>query len=176
MGLQVSIWWKQLTTKIQGKAGCEGIQSRKKGIFFFYPLTLKAKPWSCFPEFTIRSVPNLIRIKNWTIGGRAPSGSLILISSRIRGLAPLVLEISTWWLNYNLLFSTRKGTTNTSAPKMVTSLCPSSSVWFIMWTISPHSIFCLEMHAFMEGLFPSLVHYRFNPHSLPYAVLYLSMG
>jgi hypothetical protein len=25
-----------------------------------------------------------------------------------------------------------------------------------------------------RGLFPSLVHYRFNPHSLPYAVLYLS--
>ena len=35
----------------------------RKGFLFllsFNPFYVKAKPWSCFPEFTIRSVPNLI--------------------------------------------------------------------------------------------------------------------
>lgn len=40
----------------------------------------------------------------------------------------------------------------TSAPKMVTSLCPSSSVWFIMWTIPPHSIFLSGNACFYGGV------------------------
>ena len=56
---------------------------------------------------------------------------------------------ASYWRSFFHSFPLPAGT---SAPKMVTSLCPSSSVWFIMWTIPPHSIFLSGNACFYGGV------------------------
>lgn len=54
-----------------------------------------------------------------------------------------------------------------AAPKMVTSLCPSSSVWFIMWTIPPQSIFLSGNACFYGGVISLVAYPHFSWYTYP---------